>query len=192
MDEEDGERLQWNSAVRKKARLPLAPAHRNLEGGMLSDTNQTSRVRLRLSAKPAEVELTEAEQDGGGRGQARGAGKGGRPPEGSVPLRAALCSAGRRPPAARHPTPESCQERDRKCPRRRQETVPTRPSVPKRLGFDPWSGTSPRGHSSTLQYSRLERPADRGARHGCALWPTGSRRVGLACTPLLRRLLPSM
>ena len=57
MDEEDGERLQWNSAVRKKARLPLAPAHRNLEGAMLSDTNQTSRVRLRLSAKPAEVEL---------------------------------------------------------------------------------------------------------------------------------------
>lgn len=104
MDEEDGVRLQWNSAARKKARLPLAPAHRHLEGAMLSDTNQTSRVRFRLSAKPAEVELTEAEQDGGGQGQARGAGRGaparGQRPAASRPVRSLAVAASSTAPDA--------------------------------------------------------------------------------------------
>lgn len=43
MDEEDVAHIQRNSAMRKKASLPFAPTHVNLEDGMLRDINQTEK-----------------------------------------------------------------------------------------------------------------------------------------------------
>ena len=41
---------------------------------------------------------------------------------------------------------------------------PANAGNPKRCGFDPWSGRSPRGgHGNPLQHSCLENPMDRGA-----------------------------
>ena len=43
MAKEDVVHLRWKAALRKKARLPFAPTHLNLEDIMLSGVNQTEK-----------------------------------------------------------------------------------------------------------------------------------------------------
>ena len=142
MAKEDVVHLRWKAALRKKARLPFAPTHLNLEDIMLSGVNQRNMMRFHSCVKPAKVQLTETEQNGGGQGHGRGAGKGRcrwraasavRCPV--LSLAVAVSNTIRCLKAARNV--------DQKCPHHRQEMVLTHPSVPKRLGFDPWSETTP-------------------------------------------------
>ena len=161
-------------------------------------------MRFHSCVKPAKVQLTETEQNGGGQGHGRGAGKGRCQSEGSIgcEMPCAQPGGGRQQHYIR--CLKAARNVDQKCPHHRQEMVLTHPSVPKRLGFDPWSETTPWRRAQ--QHSPVFSPgAFLGQRSLGWLWatvhrvPKGRLRVHApswgsaqrACT-LLRWLLPNM